>query len=388
MPTGSDPRHTLLLVGIYYVLYTLDPTLLLNAGLTRPFTCIVPEGTVLNPVFPAAVGMRSLTCARLRSLIFGAFGLAIPDRMPAAPAGSSSIVNVMTTDDRTRRTVIAALNPVVGGGGGMPHRDGTNGSGADAAYLKNTPIEINETEVPVQFLRYGLEPDTGGAGRCRGGLATVMEFKLFAPNSRITVRNRDRSHFRPWGILGGGAAAPSNLILNPRTERERVLGNTDIFVADPGDVVHIHSPGGGGRGSPFERDPSLVLADVERGYVSARSARDDYGVVIRDGAVDEAATAERRAGALARQTNAHFQFGPERDAFEAVWTRAQYDALTEVLAALPVHWRFFVKTKVFEAMRRAVAEGRAAEVPLALAEIRRAFPQIPDTGEGPSGQTA
>ena len=62
VPTGGDPRHTLLLVGVYYVLYTLNPRIVLNAGLTRPFTCIVPEGTVLNPQFPAAVGMRSLTC--------------------------------------------------------------------------------------------------------------------------------------------------------------------------------------------------------------------------------------------------------------------------------------------------------------------------------------
>ncbi|MRB78876.1 hydantoin utilization protein B, partial [Bacillus thuringiensis] len=90
----------------------------------------------------------------------------------------------------------AAINPVVGGGGGMPHRDGPNGSGADAAYLKNTPIEITESEVPIQFVRYGLLPDSGGAGRWRGGLATVMECKVFAPNSRITVRNRDRSIFR------------------------------------------------------------------------------------------------------------------------------------------------------------------------------------------------
>ena len=110
VPTGSDPRHTLLLVGVYYVLYTLNPQIVLNAGLTRPFTCIAPEGSVLNPQFPAAVGMRSLTCARLRSLIFGAFSQAIPERMPAAPAGSSSIMNVMTVDPRTNRTVIAAIN--------------------------------------------------------------------------------------------------------------------------------------------------------------------------------------------------------------------------------------------------------------------------------------
>ncbi|MEM8665733.1 MAG: hydantoinase B/oxoprolinase family protein, partial [Pseudomonadota bacterium] len=199
VPTGSHPRHTLLLVGVYYVLYTLNPGILLNSGLTRPFTCIAPEGTVVNPVFPAAVGMRSLTCARLRSLVFGVFNAAISERLPAAPAGSSSIVNVMTTDEARGEAIIAAINPVVGGGGGMPHRDGPNGSGADSAYLKNTPIEITESEVPIRFEHYGLLKDSGGAGYHRGGLATVMEFRVFAPNTRITVRNRDRTRFRPWG---------------------------------------------------------------------------------------------------------------------------------------------------------------------------------------------
>lgn len=377
VPTGSDPRHTLLLVGVYYVLYTLNPQLLLNSGLTRPFTCIAPEGTVLNPVFPAAVGMRSLTCARLRSLIFGAFSLAMPERMPAAPAGSSSIVNVMTTDERTHRSVIAAINPVVGGGGGMPHRDGPNGSGADSAYLKNTPIEITETEVPIQFVRYGLLPDSGGAGRWRGGLATVMEFKVFAPNTRITVRNRDRSRFRPWGTLGGRSAEPSNFIINPAAANERILGNIDIAIAEPGDVIHIHSPGGGGRGSALEREPERVLLDVARGYVSAAAAAALYGVVIADGAVDPAATAARRAKLAGLSHATHFHFGPERDAFEAVWDSANYDSLTRILGALPVHWRFFTKTKIFAAMA-ATPAGETPQVDTAFAQVRRDYPQVPD----------
>ncbi len=364
VPTGSDPHHTLLLVGVYYVLYTLNPQLVLNAGLTRPFTCTVPEGTVLNPVFPAAVGMRSLTCARLRSLIFGAFSQAIPHRMPAAPAGSNSIVNVMTTDERTQRSVIAAINPVVGGGGGMPHRDGTNGSGADSAYLKNTPIEVNEAEVPVQFLRYGLLPDSGGAGRWRG--------------TRITVRNRDRCLFRPWGILGGKAAEPSDFILNPGTDRERVLGNSDIVVAEPGDVVHIHSPGGGGRGSPLDREPERVRVDVERGYVSVEAASSAYGVVIREGVIDLVETQARRAALRLERNDAHFDFGPERTAFETIWHRANYDMLTTILADLPVHWRFFVKTKIFEAMARLSAAGRPS-VKQALDAVKAAYPGIPST---------
>lgn len=367
VPSGGDPRHTMLLVGVYYVLYTLNPRILLNTGLTRPFTCIAPEGTVLNPVVPAAVGMRSLTCARLRSVIFGAFSQAIPDRMPAAPAGNNCIINVMTRDERTQKTVIAAVNPVVGGGGGMPWRDGTNGSGADAAYLKNTPIEITETEVPVEFVRYGLAQDSGGAGRWRGGLATEMAFRVFAPDSRITARNRDRSVFRPWGILGGKAAGLAEMIVNPGTPDERRTGSADTAILGPGDVLMIRSAGGGGRGNPFEREVWRVEQDVARGYVSADAARRDYGVVVGDAD----ATAAQRAQATEHQ--GHFHFGPERDGFEARWTHAAYETLTEILAALPIHWRFFAKTEIFRRM-----EGNGPEaVHRAFDAVCARFPDLP-----------
>ena len=367
VPSGGDPRHTMLLVGVYYVLYTLNPRILLNTGLTRPFTCIAPEGTVLNPVAPAAVGMRSLTCARLRSVIFGAFSQAIPDRMPAAPAGNNCIINVMTRDERTQKTVIAAVNPVVGGGGGMPWRDGTNGSGADAAYLKNTPIEITETEVPVEFVRYGLAQDSGGAGRWRGGLATEMAFRVFAPDSRITARNRDRSVFRPWGILGGKAAGLAEMIVNPGTPDERRTGSADTAILGPGDVLMIRSAGGGGRGNPFEREVWRVEQDVARGYVSADAARRDYGVVVGDAD----ATAALRAQATEHQ--GHFHFGPERDGFEARWTSAAYEALTAILTALPIHWRFFAKTEIFRRM-----EGNGPEaVHRAFDAVCARFPDLP-----------
>lgn len=373
VPTGGDPRHSVLLVGIYYVLYTLNPKLLLNVGMTRPFTCITPEGTVLNPLEPAAVGMRSLTCARLRTVVFGAFSQAIPERLPAGPAGNNCIVNVMTTDERSKRTVIAAVNPVVGGGGGMPHRDGTNGSGADAAYLKNTPIELTETEVPVEFVKYGLARDSGGAGRWRGGLATEMAFRVFTPDSRITARNRDRSFFRPWGVLGGRAAGLAEMVINPGTAEEKPMGNIDIAVLQPGDVLALRSAGGGGRGDPFEREPGRVLRDVLRGYVSEEAAARDYGVVIRDGALDEAATAAARAGHV--PPRAHFQYGPEREVYEAQWTPEAYDRLTGLLMALPVHWRFFAKTEIFRRMQgRAGREGVTA----AFAETRARFPEMPD----------
>ncbi|WP_370158899.1 hydantoinase B/oxoprolinase family protein [Salipiger bermudensis] len=372
VPSGGDPRHTILLVGVYYVLYTLNPRILLNTGLTQPFICIAPEGTVLNPVAPAAVGMRSLTCARLRSVIFGAFVQAIPDRMPAAPAGNNCIVNVMTRDERSQRTVIAAVNPVVGGGGGMPHRDGTNGSGADAAYLKNTPIEITETEVPVEFVKYGLARDTGGAGRWRGGLATEMAFRVFTPDSRITARNRDRSFFRPWGTDGGRAAGLADMVVNPGTPDARRMGSKDTAILQPGDVLEVRSAGGGGRGNPLEREPWRVARDVARGYVSPEAAERDYGVILKDGEVDEAATEAARA-AMPAPSEAFFHYGPEREGSEARWTDEAYDRLTEILAGLPIHWRFFTKTEIF---RRLDGTGAAA-VEAAFEATCGRFPELP-----------
>ncbi|MCG8543400.1 MAG: hydantoinase B/oxoprolinase family protein [Alphaproteobacteria bacterium] len=376
VPTGGFAHHTLMLVGVYYVLYTLNPNITLNCGLTRPFRCILPEGTVVNPSFPAAVGMRSLTCGRLRSLIFGAFGLALPDRMPAAPAGSSSIVNVMTTDNETGKRVIAAIDPVVGGAGGMPHADGPDGSGADAAYLKNTPVELIEAEVPIEIMRYGLAPDSGGAGENRGGLGTWLEFKVFSPGTRITARNRDRTRFRPWGILGGKAGRPSNFIRNPDAPNEQVLGNQDTLTAEPGDVIRFYGPGGGGRGDPLARAPERVLRDVDRGSVSPEAAREQYGVVIVDGAIDTAATEALRAERRVNDGPAgHFDLGPEREAFEQSWTRDAYDAMTEILAELPVHWRFFVKTRLFAAMSESESGGADA-VREGFAAILAAHPQI------------
>jgi N-methylhydantoinase B len=109
--------------------------------------------------------------------------------------------------------------------------------------------------------------------------------------------------------------------------------------------------------------------DVQRGYVSITAAEEHYGVVIRHGLIDVAATAALRAIRTANPP--HFDYGPERDAHEAIWTREAYHALTALLASLPVHWRFFVKGKMFAAMMT------HPDIATAFAEIRVAYPEIP-----------
>ncbi|MDR5825868.1 hydantoinase B/oxoprolinase family protein [Caballeronia sp. LZ043] len=378
VPTGNHPRHALLLVALNYVLYSLNPDILLNAGMLRIATCEMPLGSVLNPVPPAAVGMRTLTCVVVQAAVFGAFAQALPERMPACPASSVCLLNVKTTDT-AGRTIMASLGPVMGGAGGASAGDGSDASGANMAFLRNTPVEINEAEVPIRILEYGLVGDSGGAGQYRGGLAIAMEFKVFAPNTLITARNRDRTLFGSWGIKGGMAGRTSVFKRNPGTAREQVLGNTDLVACEPGDVIRLEGNGGGGYGAPTLRAAEAVERDVRRGHVSAQQARELYGVVIANGALDVQATAALRAGMGTERKldDGFFDYGPNRRAHEAVWTRERYAVLCEYLESVSIGWRFFLKHQMFE---RLAARGEVATgveiVHAVFAELVAEFPAL------------
>ncbi|WP_437612519.1 hydantoinase B/oxoprolinase family protein [Erwinia sp. V71] len=376
MPTGGRERHPLALVGVTYVLSTLDRSLLLNAGTLRPTRAILPPGTIMNCEAPAAVGMRSLTCAMSQIATVGVFSLAMPERLPANSPGGNSIINIRTVDQHNR-TVVASLGPVGGGAGGTPRHDGPDGSGGLSAFLKNTPIEINEAEVPVRFHRYGLVPDSAGAGQYRGGLATEMAFEVFAPDTTITARNRNRSVFSSAGAAGGRAGSTSWF----RTHSGETVtehGNTDVIRCGPGDVIAIKGPGAGGYGAPRQRLPQAVLRDVRCGFVSPEAAQRDYGVVIVDDGVDDVQTARLRASMAENETGQHFDTGEARRQFEALWTPERYQLLTTFLASMPVVWRHFVKHQVFAA----VQAGELADRPLAeqmtglFAQLRQRFPAL------------
>ena len=265
------------MVGLIYVLYSLDTRLFLNSGVARVCRCILPSGTIINPEFPAAVGLRTLSVQRLQAIIFGAFVQVVPDRLPASPASGGPIMNVNANDNKSGRRVVASIDPITGGAGGNPFEDGAEGSGANSSFLKNTPVEMNEAEVPIRILRYGLLPDSGGPGKFRGGLATVLAFRAEAPNTRVTARNRDRTRFTSWGVRGGRAGTPSIFLLNPGKKNEINLGNTDILTIGPGDEVLVASGGAGGWGDPLERNPEAVWLDVKKGFVSPATAERDYG---------------------------------------------------------------------------------------------------------------
>ena len=158
-----------------------------------------------------------------------------------------------------------------------------------------------ELSYPVRLRAYGLNRDSGGAGRFRGGCGVVREYEVLADEAMLAVRI-DSVKNPPWGVAGGKNGGSGRAVVNPGTDRERALVPlSDGTILRRGDVFRIETGGGGGWGDPFDRPAAQVLADVLGGFVSPERAAADYGVVIRDGVLDEDATAARRAHRPATQ---------------------------------------------------------------------------------------
>ena len=157
----------------------------------------------------------------------------------------------------------------------------------------NIPIEIHEAKWPVIIDRFGFISDSAGPGRYRGGMAVRRDVRNLADLARVTNLH-DRHLFPPWGLFGGGAGSLGRIVLNPDRSDEADLHSKSIVDIGPDDVISFRTCGSGGYGDPHQRDPDAVLHDVLEGWVTVEGARRDYGVVITDDQVDEAATAALR----------------------------------------------------------------------------------------------
>lgn len=362
IPTGGK-RHPWLTLKLMHFVFSHDRTIPINHGMFEHVTVDAPAGTVVNPEPPAAVGIRSATAIRLNEAIVGALTRARPGLMPA-PSGGIMIPSVLVEQDpRTGRRNVMVLQSLVGGTGGREGADGVDGRDSSLANQRNTPIEKTEEEAAAIITEYALRPDSGGAGRWRGGTGVVFSVRIAREGSAVLGRGMERFVFRPWGIAGGRPGLPARVVLNLGRADERELGKLDILHPRPGDVVTIMTPGGGGFGDPLTRPPGRVLEDVLDGYVSAEAARRDYGVVLSGDAVDEAATVALRAElAAARGPLPEFDFGPEREAWEAVFDDATMLRLNAALMRLGPHARAERRRAVFEAVIPELP--RAGTVPL------------------------
>ena len=382
--TGTDPQvssalniashgvtHPFLCQAINAYIVTDDPGIPKASSILRAVRVTAPPGCLVNALFPSPIGVRYGTVLRVFDAVLGALAQALPGRVPAAPAGGISPVVASTLDLLTGQRQVQVVEPMLGGGGGRPEMDGINGADSTAGFLRNTPVESIEAEVPIVMRRYHLIPDTGGAGEYRGGLAVRLDFQVFHPHAIVTARGMERCRLQPWGVAGGRAGTSGSCVVNRGTSRARDIGKVDVLHLEPGDVVSFFSPSGGGHGDPRLRDPEAVCADVRAGFVSVERAREAYGVAVVSGKVDADATDRLRA-AMPAPSGGGFDFGERRAAMERLWSPAIQDASHRLLASVPPAVRDWGKHQIYERIRE-IAGSRpptTADVDAAWSDIR------------------
>ena len=290
-----NPNFAYTKSNVYAVLKCLiDPAIQSNSGFMRPFNITAPEGCFVNPQHPAPVAARGLAGFRICHAIFGALAQAMPGKVPAAWGGGEIGLSFGGYHADRKAWVYLEFNND-GPRGGGPHIDGADGLASPVLNMANTPIESIEADQPLLVERFGLSPDTSGAGEFRGGLGLIREFRVLAEEATFQLRS-DRSDFQPWGVEGGKPGTPTRNYLNPDTDRQELPGK-HLMTLKKGDVYRVIQAGGGGYGDPLDRDVQAVLDDVQQEKLTLDYVRREYGVVIHPNNLDLdlKATGELRA---------------------------------------------------------------------------------------------
>jgi N-methylhydantoinase B len=271
----------------------LDQDVPNNAGIYRCITVTAPKGSILNPEIPAAVAARALTGYRVVDTVMGALAQIVPDRVVAAGEGGNTVIAFGGHDAETREPFIL-VDMINGAWGARATKDGIEGVTNPSQNMSNMPVETLEDRFPILVEEYGFRADSCGAGKYRGGLGLVRQYRLRAPGAMMQIR-ADRHDHRPYGLFGGGPAAPSRNILNPANGAETLPSKVTREISS-GVVLRHEQAGGGGYGDPLTRDPQAVLADVLDQKISPEFARAQFGVEVDAAglAVDEAATTALR----------------------------------------------------------------------------------------------
>jgi N-methylhydantoinase B len=283
--TSPQTHHGINVVLNYTHAYTsfalkalLAPDVPHNEGSFRPVRVTAPEGSLLNCLPPAPVASRHLIGLLLPGVIFGALAPALPDRVLAG--GSESLWIAVFHGQRPEPPAFFSQTLFhAGGTGARAERDGLDATCFPSG-VAAVPTEVVEMLTPLVVRRRALREGSGGAGRTRGGLGQVIEVANRSGLPWSLSAMIERIRFAPRGLHGGRDGAFGELLLADGTE----LPGKRRIVLDPGAVVRMSLPGGGGRGEPSERDPGRVLADVVDGYITIEQARELYGVdVVYDG---------------------------------------------------------------------------------------------------------
>jgi N-methylhydantoinase B len=273
---GSSPQSALGIncTGVYthvWATYTMKclaaPALPNNEGTFAPIRVTAPEGSFLNPRFPAAVKMKPSTGHYVPIAILNALADVVPDHM-LAESGNKFLVYISGRDERN--AAFSDLMFVMGGMGARLARDGLDCM-SFPANSSNLPVEVLEQSLPVRVRRRALRPDSGGAGKYRGGLGQVYEIESVSPRPVTLRAEHGKLATAPLGLRGGRPGAAGGLSLNGVPMPDKMA-----LTLQQGDVVRLEVPGSGGMHDPCERDPAALARDLKDGLVTPEGAR-DYG---------------------------------------------------------------------------------------------------------------
>jgi len=270
----------------------------INDGSFRSLKSIVPPGRVVSATRPAPMRWWMTFPMTIVDTVFKALAPAIPDRVIAGHHADLLVAQFHGINPRNSEFFIGNFGPLGGGWGAKRREDGVSGTVCiNDGDTHNSPNEQVEAKFPIVVERYALVPDSGGAGRHRGGLGVE---RVVRARTDVTLNTQiERAHCRPWGLDGGREGNGNAVALRLGGAWKTDFPNAKVLIAQikEGDAFALRSGGGGGYGSPLERPLAEVANDVRQGYVSVAAAAELYGAVIdpETFAVDEAASARLRA---------------------------------------------------------------------------------------------
>ncbi len=264
--------------SVYLAMRHIFPDVPISAGAFEPLTITGIEGTFLDAHYPRPVsGCAAEVSQRIAEAVFAALVQALPDRVTAAPAGTSGNFGLGGYDPEKGRDFV--MYQISGGGyGGNATHDGLSNGCSTIGISKAPPVEIMEQTYPVLYRRYALHEGSGGAGQHRGGFGLDYEIELLRGTARASFV-MDHGRTGPQGALGGKDGAVNRVEITRAggvMVPEHLSKAQDIALA-PGDSVRVRTPGGGGYGDPGLRDPAMVAEDVRLGRYSAEQAADLFG---------------------------------------------------------------------------------------------------------------
>jgi N-methylhydantoinase B len=264
-----------------FTINMIDPQIVFNDGFYELVEVRVPEGSILKPKYPAALSGRTHALGRVFDILGGLLGQGAPAAMNAAGFSDSPHLFYSGYDDNNEWFQLFQIG--FGGIPGRPVGDGLDGHSLWPGFT-NVPNEFIEAYFPLRINTYETIADSGGAGLHRGGNGLCVAYE-FLNDGKIAIHD-DRWLTYPWGVNGGKPGRRSSkLLIRKDGSQEHLAAKCDDIVIRKGDVLYFNTWGGGGWGDPLERDPELVLTDVNRQLVTIAGAL-KYGVVIANGAVD------------------------------------------------------------------------------------------------------